>query len=80
MADERTGGPYGSAALRLELFVDDLHASLDFYRRVPGSSRVGAEPVTMSPRAGVGPGYGAELADPDGYLIRLWDQRSMKEK
>jgi len=25
-------------------------------------------------------GYGAELADPDGYLIRLWDQRSMKEK
>ena len=25
-------------------------------------------------------GYGAELTDPDGYLIRLWDQRSMKEK
>ena len=25
-------------------------------------------------------GYGAELADPDGYLIRLWDLRSMKEK
>jgi catechol 2,3-dioxygenase-like lactoylglutathione lyase family enzyme len=25
-------------------------------------------------------GYGAELADPDGYLIRLWDERSMKEK
>ncbi|HEU5197748.1 MAG TPA: VOC family protein [Methylomirabilota bacterium] len=25
-------------------------------------------------------GYGAELADPDGYLIRLWDQRSMKER
>jgi catechol 2,3-dioxygenase-like lactoylglutathione lyase family enzyme len=25
-------------------------------------------------------GYGAELSDPDGYLIRLWDQRSMKEK
>jgi len=25
-------------------------------------------------------GYGAELADPDGYLIRLWDQQSMKEK
>jgi catechol 2,3-dioxygenase-like lactoylglutathione lyase family enzyme len=24
-------------------------------------------------------GYGAELADPDGYLIRLWDQHSMKE-
>ena len=25
-------------------------------------------------------GYGPELADPDGYLIRLWDERSMKEK
>lgn len=25
-------------------------------------------------------GYGAELADPDGYLIRLWDEKSMKEK
>ncbi|MGH7319076.1 MAG: VOC family protein [Candidatus Rokuibacteriota bacterium] len=25
-------------------------------------------------------GYGAELKDPDGYLIRLWDERSMKEK
>lgn len=25
-------------------------------------------------------GYGAELKDPDGYLIRLWDQRSMKER
>lgn len=25
-------------------------------------------------------GYGAELVDPDGYLIRLWDEHSMKEK
>ena len=25
-------------------------------------------------------GYGAELLDPDGYVIRLWDQRSMREK
>lgn len=25
-------------------------------------------------------GYGAELEDPDGYLIRLWDERSMKQK
>jgi catechol 2,3-dioxygenase-like lactoylglutathione lyase family enzyme len=23
-------------------------------------------------------GYGVELADPDGYLVRLWDERSMK--
>ena len=25
-------------------------------------------------------GYGAELRDPDGYLIRLWDEQSMKHK
>lgn len=25
-------------------------------------------------------GYGAELLDPDGYLLRLWDERTMGEK
>jgi catechol 2,3-dioxygenase-like lactoylglutathione lyase family enzyme len=25
-------------------------------------------------------GYGVELLDPDGYSIRLWDERSMSEK
>ncbi len=25
-------------------------------------------------------GYGSELADPDGYLVRLWDARTMKEQ
>lgn len=25
-------------------------------------------------------GYGAELRDPDGYLVYLYDQRSMREK
>lgn len=25
-------------------------------------------------------GFGAELPDPDGYSIRLWDERSMKSK
>jgi predicted enzyme related to lactoylglutathione lyase len=25
-------------------------------------------------------GYGAELRDPDGYAIRLWDQESMKRR
>ena len=24
-------------------------------------------------------GYGAELRDPDGYILRLWDPKSMKE-
>ena len=25
-------------------------------------------------------GYGAELTDPDGHAVRLWDERTMKEK
>jgi catechol 2,3-dioxygenase-like lactoylglutathione lyase family enzyme len=25
-------------------------------------------------------GYGAELRDPDGYLVYLWDERTMREK
>lgn len=25
-------------------------------------------------------GYGAELRDPDGYLVRLWDETSMRDK
>jgi predicted enzyme related to lactoylglutathione lyase len=25
-------------------------------------------------------GYGAELADPDGHIIRIWDEKSMKAK
>jgi len=25
-------------------------------------------------------GYGAELRDPNGYLVRLWDETSMKAK
>lgn len=25
-------------------------------------------------------GYGAEMRDPDGYLVYLWDEKSMREK
>lgn len=25
-------------------------------------------------------GYGAELLDPDGYRLQIWDEKSMKEK
>jgi catechol 2,3-dioxygenase-like lactoylglutathione lyase family enzyme len=25
-------------------------------------------------------GYGAELLDPDGYVVRLWDEASMRKK
>jgi catechol 2,3-dioxygenase-like lactoylglutathione lyase family enzyme len=25
-------------------------------------------------------GYGPELTDPDGYIVRLWDERTVREK
>lgn len=25
-------------------------------------------------------GYGPELRDPDGYIVRLWDERTMRDK
>jgi uncharacterized glyoxalase superfamily protein PhnB len=25
-------------------------------------------------------GYGAELSDPDGYRVHVWDEKSMREK
>jgi catechol 2,3-dioxygenase-like lactoylglutathione lyase family enzyme len=25
-------------------------------------------------------GYGAELVDPDGYRVRLWDEKTMRDK
>jgi len=34
----------------------------------------------QSPPAKLFWGYGAELHDPDGYLVMLWDERSMREK
>jgi hypothetical protein len=27
-----------------------------------------------------GPGCRSELTDPDGYVVRLWDERTMKDK
>jgi catechol 2,3-dioxygenase-like lactoylglutathione lyase family enzyme len=35
--------------------------------------------LTATPRK-LAWGYGAELEDPDGYLVRLWDERTMREK
>lgn len=33
-----------------------------------------------NPPAKLAWGYGAELRDPDGYLVRMWDERTMREK
>ena len=53
--------------------------------RVHDVAVVAAELIAAGTRLDAAPqklfwGYGAELRDPDGYLIRIWDEQSMKEK
>jgi catechol 2,3-dioxygenase-like lactoylglutathione lyase family enzyme len=52
--------------------VDDVEAA---HRRLAGAGI-----PFVHPPAKVFWGYGAELHDPDGYTLRLWDQKSMREK
>ncbi len=52
--------------------VDDVEST---YRTLSGR----AVAFEKSPQK-VDWGYGAELRDPDGYLVYLWDQQSMREK
>jgi catechol 2,3-dioxygenase-like lactoylglutathione lyase family enzyme len=52
--------------------VDDVEAK---HREL-----VGAGIPFVHPPQRVFWGYGAELQDPDGYTLRLWDQKSMSEK
>jgi predicted enzyme related to lactoylglutathione lyase len=52
--------------------VDDVEAS---YRRLTD-----AGVPFVHPPMKVFWGYGAELRDPDGYVLRLWDPQSMGEK
>ncbi len=68
---EESTGPVGAGtALYFSVDdVDDAHA------------RLAARGVTFAhPPQKTYWGYGAELTDPDGYLIRLWDETTMREK
>ena len=56
----------------LTVQVDDVE---DRYREL-----VGAGVRFVHPPEKMFWGYGAELRDPDGYALRLWDQKSMREK
>jgi predicted enzyme related to lactoylglutathione lyase len=40
---------------------------------------VAARVVFVHPPQNTFWGYGAELLDPDGYVVRLWDERTMHE-
>ena len=58
--------------ISLTIQVDDVEAKYD-------AMVAGGVPFVHPPMK-VFWGYGAELCDPDGYRLRLWDQKSMKEK
>ena len=54
----------------LTIQVDDVDSK---YRELVGKGA----PFVNSPKR-LFWGYGAELSDPDGYLIRLWDETTMR--
>src|SRR6516164_8448174 len=85
IADRRTAAMRDDADLTIFLFegevvdcpgisftiqVDDVDARHD--------ALVAAGVAFVHPPMKVFWGYGAELRDPDGYILRLWDQKSMK--
>ena len=67
---EQSGPPTAGTALYFSVDdVDAVHARM-VARGIP---------FTHPPQKGFW-GYGSELVDPDGYRIRLWDERTMREK
>ena len=62
--------PSNPMNLCLTFQVDDVRKTLEAISRKE-------VPFTHPPEK-VFWGYGAELCDPDGYTVRLWDENSMK--
>ncbi|HEY8121687.1 MAG TPA: VOC family protein [Myxococcota bacterium] len=60
------------AACDLFIQVDDVDAK---HRHLAAAGVVFAKPPQKLLW-----GYGAELLDPDGYRVHLWDERSMRER
>ena len=69
---QEVGGPVAPNGTALWFQVADVDASF---------AEMSARGVafTHSPRKTFW-GYGAELQDPDGYLLRLWDEHTMATK
>ena len=65
-------GAHGTGSCTLTFQVPDVEAK---YRELSANGVV----FDKSPQK-LAWGYGAELRDPDGYLIYLWDEKSMREK
>src|SRR6266700_244246 len=69
--DRKTAAMRDDADLTIFLYDDDVEAK--------HAALVAAGLDFVHPPMRVFWGYGAELCDPDGYRLRLWDQKSMKE-
>jgi catechol 2,3-dioxygenase-like lactoylglutathione lyase family enzyme len=69
---EQAPAPVTPAGCALWFQVDDVDATFDQWT-ARGVAFAHAPQKTYW-------GYGAELRAPDGYLIRLWDERSMKAR
>lgn len=67
-------GPVAGAtvAVTFAYEVDDVHA---WHRRLVDRG----VPFVYGPQRNNW-GYGAELLDPDGYRVQLWDEKSMREQ
>jgi predicted enzyme related to lactoylglutathione lyase len=68
---EQSTGPVGNGTA-LYFSVDDVDA---FHATLAARGIAFANPPQKTYW-----GYGAELTDPDGYHVRLWDERTMREK
>ena len=68
---EQSTGPIG-AGTALYFSVDDVD---DAHARMTARGIAFAHPPQKTYW-----GYGAELTDPDGYLVRLWDETTMRTK
>ena len=65
-------GAHGTDSCTLTFQVHDVEAK---YRELSANGVVFDKPPQK-----LAWGYGAELRDPDGYMIYLWDEKSMHEK
>ena len=69
---EQSAGPIDAKGIALYFRVGDIETT---HRALSADGVI----VHHGPRR-VFWGYGAEVMDPDGYIVRLWDERSMKER
>lgn len=68
-----------------QVSTDDINPCCVLYFQVEDVEKIhrrliGAQQEFVHPPEKRFWGYGAELLDPDGYRLRLWDEKTMKEK